>query len=435
MSLLRFFEIGIYELVDLIPNLILALLPFRDSLRFPKKQVSIYILLLYIFLTLSRILALNSLSVAACLSVLWVVFYFIFYIIVVKSQPAKLFFVLLTILNYCSFIVIIFSHIAYHRFSQIVNRPYSLLSSILLAFVYLITYPFIYKMLIKMRILISFPENNRYWRFLWMVPATFCLSYYYNLYTNGGIILFSKKLNNVLFAIFFNLGALFVTYLVMHLLDESNTNLELKSENYQLNMQFIQYENLKERIEEARRAKHDLRQSLTVIQACVQNDDKENLLNYLEKYITSLPSDSPLVFCENYAINALIVYYSDLADRHGISFETDIQYPCKTYISDTDAVVLLGNLLENALEACLRQTSGKTFITLHIKQLQGMLVITLDNSYSGMVSKEGEDFISSKTNRKGTGTSSVRKIAAKYQGILKFHYEDNQFHVSVMIHL
>ena len=435
MSILRFFEICIYELVDLIPNLILALLPFKDSLRFPKRQVSIYMLLLYLFLTLSRILALNSLSAAAFLSVLWVVFYFAFYIIMVKSRPAKLFFVLLTILNYCSFIVIMFSHIAYHRFSQIVSRPYSLSSSVLLAFAYLITYPMIYKMLKKMQALISFPENNRYWRFLWMVPATFCLSYYYNLYSNGGIILFSKKLNNVLFAVFFNLGALFVTYLVMHLLDESNTNLELKSENYQLNMQFIQYENLKERIEDARRAKHDLRQSLTVIQACVQNDDKENLLKYLEKYITSLPADSPLVFCENYAINALIVYYADLADRHGISFETDVQYPSRTYISDTDAVVLLGNLLENALEACLRQTFGKTFISLHIKQLQGMLVITLDNSFSGSVSKDGDDFISSKTNRKGTGTSSVRKIVTKYQGVLKFHYEEDQFHASVMIHL
>lgn len=435
MSILRLFEIGLYELVDLIPNFILALLPFKDSTRFPKKQMSFYVFLLYILLTISRILALNSLFVATLLSVLWVVFYFVFYILMIKSQPAKIFFVLLTILNYCSFIVIVYSHIAYHRFSQIASRPYSLSSSALLAFTYLVTYPMIYKVLKKMKTLISFPENNRYWRFLWMVPATFCLSYYYNLYANGGIALFSESLNNVLFAVFFNLGALFVTYLVMHLLDESNSNLELKSENYQLNMQFLQYENLKERIDDARRAKHDLRQSLTVIQSCVQNDDKENLLKYLEKYIASLPADSPMVFCENYALNALIVYYSDLADRHKIAFKTDIQYPSGICISDTDAVVLLGNLLENALEACLRQTLGKTFISLHIKQLHKTLVLTLDNSYSGIISKEGEYFISSKTNRKGTGTSSIKRIVTKYQGVLKLDYDENQFHASVMINL
>ena len=433
MSIFRLCEIGIYEMVDLTPNLILALVPFKDSLRFSPKKVSMYLFLLYTLLTFSRILALNSTFAAASLSVLWVAFYFIFYIIVVKSQPAKMLFVLLTILNYCSFIVIIFSHIAYHKFSAIINRPYSLSSSVLLAFTYLITYPIIYKMLKKIQVLISFYENNRYWRFLWMVPATFCLSYYYNLYANGGIISFSEDLNNVLFAVFFNLGALFVTYLIMHLLDESNTNLELKSENYQLTMQFIQYENLKDRIEEARRAKHDLRQSLTVIQACVQNDDKEHLLRYLEKYLNSLPPDSPMIYCENYALNALIVYYSDLAKQNDISFKTDIQYPSHTRISDTDAVVLLGNLLENAIEACLRQTSGRTYISFHIQQLQNMLVITLDNSYSGIISQKGEDFISSKTKQRGTGTSSVRKIVTKYQGILKLCYEENQFHASVML--
>lgn len=435
MNFLRLFEICIYELIDLIPNLVLAFLPFQKSLRFSKKQVTVCLMLLYLFLTCSRIVALNSNTAATVFSVLWVALYLIFYIILIDSQPSKLFFVLLTLLNYGSFIVIIFSHIAYHRFSQITCRPYTLSSSLLLFFTYMVTYPVIYKLLQKMETLISFPENNKYWRFLWMVPGTFCLSYYYNLYANGGIIAYSENINNVLFAIFFNLGGLFVTYLVMHLLDESNTNLKLKSENYQLNMQFIRYEHLKERMEDARRARHDLRQSLTVIQSCVQNDDKENLLNYLEEYIAALPSDSPMIYCENYALNALIVYYSDLAKQNGISFESDIQYPSSTHISDTDAVVLLGNLLENALEACLRQPSPNAYISFHIQQLQGMLVITLDNSYFGSIAKDGEDFISSKTNKKGTGTSSVRNIASKYQGMLKFDYTENQFHVSLMLPL
>ena len=75
------------------------------------------------------------------------------------------------------------------------------------------------------------------------------------------------------------------------------------------------------------------------------------------------------------------------------------------------------------------------FICLHIQKLQGMLIITLDNSYSGCIHKEGEEFISSKNGQKGIGTTSIKKIVSKYNGILKFDYENNQFHASVMLHL
>ena len=435
MNTLQILEICVYELVDIIPNLILALLPFKNSFRFSKVTLIFCTFILYILLTLSRILVVNNPSIAAILTVLWIVLYLGFYIISVKSQISKLLFVLLTILNYTSFIVIIFSHFAHYRFFTITSHPYSLTASITLVFMYMISYPVIYKMMQRMQILITFPENNKYWKFLWMIPATFCLSYYYNLYANGGIILFSAKLSNVLFAIFFNLGALFATYLIMYFLQEINTNLELKAENYQLSMQFLQYENLKERIEDARRAKHDLRQNLAVIQSFVQSNDQKGLLNYLKNYMAAVPADCPLLYCENPAINALIVYYADLAQKHEIPFEASIDYPSVIILSDADAVVLLGNLLENAVEACIHQRTKEKFVCLRIKKLQGMLIITLDNSYSGNICKEGEEFISSKNGQKGIGTASIKKIVSKYNGILKFDYENNLFHASVMLQL
>ncbi len=169
----------------------------------------------------------------------------------------------------------------------------------------------------------------------------------------------------------------------MHFLQEINTNSELKAENYQLSMQFLQYENLKERIEDARRAKHDFRQSL--------------------------------------------------AQKNNITFDAAADYPAEPVLSDADAVVLFGNLLENAMEACIHPTVSGKFIRLHIKRLQGTLIITLDNSYSGQIRKEEGDFISSKNGQKGIGTASVKKIVSKYNGILKFNYDDSQFHASVML--
>ena len=266
-----------------------------------------------------------------------------------------------------------------------------------------------------------------------MIPATFCLSYYYNLYANGGIIAFSAAENNVLFAVFFNFGALFATWIIMHFLQEINANSELKAENYQLSMQFLQYENLKERMEDARRAKHDFRQSLAVIQSFVQRGDQEGLLNYLNNYMSTVPSDTPLLYCDNSAVNALLVYYADMAQKNNIAFSAAADYPAEPFLSDSDAVVLLGNLIENAIDACVRQIFHDKFVRLHIKPFQGMLIITLDNSYSGQIQKKDEDFISSKTGQKGIGTASIKKIVSKYDDILEFNYYDSQFHASVML--
>lgn len=427
-------DIALFVFLDLIPNLTLALLPFRDCLRFSKPVRILLAFLLYLLVVLSRITALYRSDASTVLSVIWIILYLVFYRLVVKAPAAKLLYVLFVILNYGSFMAIIFSYFVYHRFPFSEYRAYSLPSNMILALMVLISYPLMYRIIgRRMKELVQSPESSHYWRVLWLVPATFCLSYYYNLSVNGGAISFSADFSNVLFAVFFNLGAVFVNYLIMGLLMEINTNLQLKTENHQLNMQTLQYENLKTRMEDARRAKHDLRQTLAVIQTGLQRQNYESLLTYLQDYISTLPCESPIAYCENYAANALIVYYANMAVKHGISFKAAVSYPSSAAIADADFVVLMGNLLENAIEACLRQAAGASCIFLNIAVHSGMLVILLDNSYDHTISKKNGSFISSKTGREGIGTASIQKIVSKYGGVLKTTCKDGNFSVSIMI--
>lgn len=427
-------EIAVYELVDLLPNVFLALLPFQKNLRFSRKYMGMFLALMYGLMVVSRFLALKGLVVATVFTVLWIVVYLFFYMLFIRSQLTKLLFVLLTILNYGSFVAVVFSYVAFHRFSIQKTHPYSFGATVVLGLIYAISSPFMYILMKKkVRELLEASENNNYWRFLWLVPGTFCLSYYYNLYANGGIIAFSEKGMNVWFAVFFNLGALFVTYLTLRLLEETNETLVLRQQNLQLNIQTLQYEHLTERMEEARRAKHDLRQSLMVIQSCVQRNDNQGLLEYINHYLKGLPSDSPIVYCENFAINALLVYYADKAQEQGIPFELQVEYPKDCHVENTDGVVLLGNLLENALEACMRQDTGEKFIRLSVAMVENRLVLTLDNSFSGNVVQNKKEFRSSKQDRVGIGTQSVQKIVDKYQGIVRFEAKEGEFQVSVFI--
>lgn len=432
----RILEIMLYELIDLLPNLLLALLPFHGSLRFTRKVTALFVVLLYSLLTVSRVLALGSIQLAGFMSGSWIFLYLVFYASCIHVQPAKLFYVLLIILNYGSFIAILYSYFAYYKYPGIASRPYSVYSSVLLVLFYAVSYPLMYLFITRLlRPLMMPSENNRYWNYLFLVPATFCLSYYYNLYANGGIIAFSSFYGNVLFAVFFNLGSLFVNYLVLHLLAASNALLALKAENYSLTMQTLQYENMQSRMEEARRARHDLRHNLMLLHSFLQHKDYDAMQEYLCRYLASLPSDTPITYCRNYALNALLVYYGDCASKNEVDFHAEAEYPEEASIQDTDAVVLLGNLLENALESCIRQQKGKRFLDFHMKNLQGLLVITLDNSFSHDIQMSNGKFLSSKTGCAGIGTSSIKKIVEKYNGTVTYSHEKHVFHASVMLRL
>lgn len=79
----------------------------------------------------------------------------------------------------------------------------------------------------------------------------------------------------------------------------------------------------------------------------------EKLREYLQSYKKTLPSDRAMIFCSHYAINALLLYFAQQAEDHHIDFSVSAKLPAQIGIPDNILSVLLGNLLENALEACL----------------------------------------------------------------------------------
>lgn len=433
MELTELLKIFIYVLLDLIPCLVLALIPFQNHFRFPGYKTYMLLPLLFFMVFISRILSVQELSIARWFTILWIGLYLTLYIVCIKVPVTILFFTLLTILNYGSFKAIIVNWLVYCLPVSSSGR-YSFFSCICLLIVYLFTFPFIYFMMHrKVKPLIDKTANSRYWRFLWLVPATFCLSYYYSMYAGGGAAAFSSKNSSMFFAVLLNLGGLFVTFLILQLLEECNDKLLLEQENHHLAMQSVQYESLKYRIDEARQAKHDLRQHLSVIQSCLQSKDYNRLSEYIHAYILTLPPDSPITYCEDYALNALIVYYESMARNHHIRFLADIHYPTNSGILSSDAVILFGNLLENALEACERESAPEPFISLHIKPMNSMIIATVDNTCTTLISDCEKEFPSSKAARMGIGMTSIRKTAEKYHGAVQFKQDNGIFYSSVLL--
>ena len=103
-------------------------------------------------------------------------------------------------------------------------------------------------------------------------------------------------------------------------------------------------------------------------------------------------------------------------------------------IDSSDLAVLLGNLLDNAVTAAAAQPK-EPFVKLNMAVSGNMLAITLDNSYSGELKPNGNEYPSTKKNHTATGLKSIAEIAHKYNGDSVFSHDSKAFHASVLLHL
>ncbi|HIS62409.1 MAG TPA: sensor histidine kinase [Candidatus Scybalomonas excrementigallinarum] len=368
------------------------------------------------------------------LTILWILCYLVFLKCIIKTSLTKLLFVLLNMLNYRSFTTILYTYFSsFYEGKEV--RPYSMVISGIYLLILFLSYPFVFSIMIKkVRPVIEFSENKSFFRYLWCIPATFCLSYYYNLYNNGGISGFSSELKNVLFAVFFNMGAFFITWIIVDFIAQNHRNLHVRMENHYLHLQSIQYESLKNKMEESRRAKHDMKQVLRVAQSYLYNKEYERLKGYLDEYLKTSPSEEIIFYCSNYALNALIVYYKDLANKYKIPFEISIQIEEIEGIGDTELVVLYGNLLDNAMEACIDEKNKNPYIHFSMIQVGNGIYTVIENSYYGVIKRKEKRFETTKQGHTGIGLYSVEQIVKKYEGMLEVKVEEEKFWVSFLFY-
>lgn len=203
----------------------------------------------------------------------------------------------------------------------------------------------------------------------------------------------------------------------------------------QLELQRSHYTKLNAKIQETRTIRHDLRQHMRLLNTLVDEENIIALKEYFKSYNATVSFDAPLTYCQNYAIDAILQYYNELCKQNDIEYTVSFSFPAKSPIPDTDFCIILGNLIENALEACQRQTSSPCFIKVTSEVKDHSLLICIQNSFDGVLHKHKNRFISSKRNELGIGTYSVTSLVERYGGMISFEAEENVFDASIILFL
>ena len=183
-----------------------------------------------------------------------------------------------------------------------------------------------------------------------------------------------------------------------------------------------------------KKQRHDLHHHLIAIRELAENGN-EKLSDYLDTLSKNIPT-AHISYCENKAVSAILSHYAEICRGEQIEFHAKLIVPemIKTPLN-SDLAIIFGNLLENAIEACMKIDKEKRFIRIGSDISYDMLIITMDNSYDGKILSVDGRFRSTKREGFGIGLSSVQSVVRKYCGDAKFEDKDGYFQSSVYMRM
>lgn len=211
---------------------------------------------------------------------------------------------------------------------------------------------------------------------------------------------------------------------------------KMKEEIHILEMQKNQFLAQQRYLEETSRARHDFRQSIRVLHGLAERGDIGAISSYLDQYVDSLPTKDVRTFCNDQALNAVLNHYWHFAQLKSIRLHISIDLPEQLQMQDFELCGMIGNLLENAINASLRLSEKERFISLStLVKNNSQFVIVVTNTYHAPSSSRKRIYHMIDPEKTGTGLTSITSTAKKYGGITRFSQDEKMFYSNILIPL
>lgn len=187
-------------------------------------------------------------------------------------------------------------------------------------------------------------------------------------------------------------------------------------------------------IKEMKRTHHDIKQHLLYVKELV-NHDPLKAREYIDELVSVVRKNEEDIFSSNnIVIDALLNHKYILAKQKGIEMSVRLCIPSELGRKSADICVVLGNLLDNAIEATEKVKTDKK-IDVFIKYAQKKIYFEIKNPYDGKAIQDATgNYITTKEEKgkHGIGLESVRRCVDKNNGIIIISSEDSVFNVKVI---
>lgn len=283
---------------------------------------------------------------------------------------------------------------------------------------------------------IHYLDNKLFKGFFVLPIATLCfhISIFYS-YLNMKIISIYKiiLLLGCCMLLFSNIYILYLLDKISKIIYRAN---ELELIQVKNNMEHVHYEILEKKNYEHIQYMHNMKFYLKTIAVLAQKAKINEIVNIIKEMEIEINNIEELTYCNHNILNALLCERESEAKRMGIKFDVYVEPNIfLSFIRDFDIIAMVGNLVDNALEAAARCIKNK-FVIIQIFATDGnFIMFRIENSYLVKPKKNEKGFITTKKDKyfHGFGIENVKEVASKYGGILYSEIENDVFTASLVL--
>lgn len=176
--------------------------------------------------------------------------------------------------------------------------------------------------------------------------------------------------------------------------------------------------------------RHDYRHHIQTMKVHAANGEYEEIVKYLDMLDEDLTNVETVIKTGNRMTDAILNSKLSLAAERGIRVKAETKIPVALSVSELDLCIIIGNLLDNAIEACMELPQEERLIRIYMEMKGNYLYLALTNTAGG---KKKKSFQTTKGEGHGFGLARADAIVKKYGGYITRASEDEAFSTEVLL--
>lgn len=181
---------------------------------------------------------------------------------------------------------------------------------------------------------------------------------------------------------------------------------------------------------------HNIKYYLKQIGIYLEQKQYKKIDDVLSELQMGMHKEEKELICSNRFLNALLIDYREEAKRNNIQADIFVEAGFKIeFMREIDITSILGNLLDNAMEAAKECEKGLISIALYMENGGSLAVCRIENNYVGELRSEGTKLLTTKDNSEwhGIGLQNVKRLVNEYSGYMQQEYEKGIYVTTVVV--
>ena len=244
---------------------------------------------------------------------------------------------------------------------------------------------------------------------------------------------------NALYSISFGMVVMnvFVYYLINDIVIRDAKLHEKEMLELQVKNQIQMYRSVSENFDIQKRKSHEFKNQILCIEALLKDKEYDRAVDYVSKISKGFFKERNAINTNQVVVNAILnTKYEEAINKH-IVFVFKVNDLFNIKMEDEDLVVILANLLNNAIEAC-ENCIGKKVIKFKFMMEEQMIILSVKNTCNQMIIYHNNEIATTKMinqDEHGVGIKNIIRIVEKYNGEYVIQNDEDQFYFSIIIPL